>query len=261
MWPAVGWSIRRVASTGSTNADVAAEARAGAAEGFAVVADHQSAGRGRLDRRWEAPAGAALAVSFLLRPTEVPAARWPWLPLLTGVACVEAVERVTGVTTVLKWPNDVLIGGLKLAGILVERVDTPAGAAAVVGVGLNVSQSATELPPNAVSLTTAGVVDPSRDAVLDELGARLAAWYQRWRAAAGRPKDGLAAAYVRRCATLGQLVRLELPGGEHRHGRAVDVDESGRLVLDTADGLTAVSAGDVVHLRPGRAQPGRDFHG
>src|SRR5215207_4886252 len=158
----VSWQVRRVAETGSTNADVVTLATAGAAEGTVLVADYQSAGRGRLGRSWQAPPGTGLAVSLLLRPTAVPAHRWPWLPLLTGVAVVEALRTYPGIDVVLKWPNDVLLKGGKLAGILVERVDGPAGAAAVVGVGLNVSAA----PVGAASLFAAGFPDVSRDGVL-----------------------------------------------------------------------------------------------
>lgn len=250
------WSVRWVASTGSTNADVASAARAGVAEGLAVVAGYQSAGRGRLDRRWEAPPGTSLAVSFLLRPDDVASSRWPWLPLLTGVAvvgavgAVGAVEQVAGVPAVLKWPNDVLAGGRKLGGILVERVDTDRGPAAVVGVGINLSQTEDQLPDGATSLVAAGAGAVSRDDIVEWLGDRLATWYAAWRAASGNPAAGLRDEYVRRCDTLGRQVRAELPGGDGVLGTAVDVDESGRLVVDTGADRVAISAGDVVHLRP-----------
>lgn len=244
--------MHRVATTGSTNADVAAAARGGAAEGHAVVADHQSAGRGRLDRRWEAPPGTALAMSFLLRPGGVPVARWPWLPLLAGVAVVEAVAAAAGASAVLKWPNDVLLDGGKLAGILTERVDTPAGPAAVVGIGLNVAQTAQQLPPGAISLALVRP-DAAREAVLDAVADRLAARYEGWRAAGGDPlASGLAGDYARRCDTIGRDVRAELPGGDAVEGRATGVDGSGRLLIATPAGgdPVAVGAGDVVHLRP-----------
>lgn len=253
------WSVRSVTSTGSTNADVAAAARDGAAEGLVVAAGHQSAGRGRLDRRWEAPPGAALAISFLLRPDGVPMSRWPWLPLLVGVAVVEAVNvdlaadaaaGSTGVGAVLKWPNDVLVSGRKLAGILVERVDTPQGPAAVAGVGLNLTQSEDGLPPGATSLRLAGAADVDRHDVVERLCGRLQERYTAWRAAAGDPAGGPAEAYAEHCDTLGRDVRAELPGGDDVVGRAVRIDEAGRLVVDTGEGLTAVGAGDIVHLRP-----------
>ncbi|TDC48485.1 biotin--[acetyl-CoA-carboxylase] ligase [Jiangella ureilytica] len=249
------WTIHRIATTGSTNADVAAAARDGAAEGYAVVAQHQSAGRGRLDRRWEAPPGTALAMSFLLRPDDVPVARWPWLPLLAGVAVVEAVRLAAGVDAVLKWPNDVLLDGGKLAGILTERVDTPAGPAAVVGIGLNVAQTADQLPPGGVSMgVVTGEFEQDTDAVvLDAVGDRLAARYEGWRAAGGDPlASGLAEDYTRRCDTLGRDVRAELPGGDAVEGLATGIDDSGRLLIATAAAgdPVAVGAGDVVHLRP-----------
>ena len=148
------WRPEVLAESPSTNAVLAGRVREGAAEGLLVVADHQTAGRGRLDRTWVTPAGAALTFSLLLTPDEVPVVRWPWLPLLTGVAVAEGVRRVAGVEVALKWPNDVLAGPdastgpgrRKVAGNLVERVEGPRGAGAVVGVGLNVAQTAAELP-------------------------------------------------------------------------------------------------------------------
>ena len=126
-------AVRSIASTGSTNADLAAAATAGAASGAVLVADHQSAGRGRFDRRWEAPPGSSVAVSVLLRPAEVPLQRWLWLPLITGVAVAEGLRSAAGVDATVKWPNDVLIEGRKVCGILSERVDD----AAVIGMGIN----------------------------------------------------------------------------------------------------------------------------
>ena len=240
------WRIDRLAETGSTNADVAAAARAGAAEGLVVAADHQTAGRGRLGRSWDMPRGSGLAVSFLLRPVGVPAHRWPWLPLLAGVVVVEALRIHPGVETALKWPNDVLLDGAKLAGILAERVETGTGPAAVVGVGVNVSAA----PEGATSLAahTGRSVDPA--AVLAALVDRLGARYASWRRRDGDPDAWLAAAYARLCDTLGREVRADLPGGAQVEGRAVDIDAAGRLVLMTGTGAAAVGAGDVLHLRP-----------
>ena len=240
----VSWQVRRVAETESTNADAAAVAREGGAEGTVLVADYQSAGRGRLGRAWQAPPDTGLAVSMLLRPS-VPANRWPWLPLLAGVAVVEALQAHPGTETVLKWPNDVLLGTKKLAGVLVERVDGPAGPAAVVGVGLNLSAA----PVGAVSLLAAGFSDVSRDdalaALLDVFGAR----YEKWRGEHGDPEPWLAPAYRRLCDTLGREVRATLPGRAPVVGRAVDVDDDGRLVVRTGSVDVAIGAGDVEHLR------------
>jgi BirA family transcriptional regulator, biotin operon repressor / biotin---[acetyl-CoA-carboxylase] ligase len=240
----VSWRVQRVAETASTNADVGRMAAADEPEGAVLVADHQTAGRGRLGRQWETPPGAGIAVSMLLRPL-APAHRWPWLPLLVGVAVVEALQGYPGAETALKWPNDVLLGSAKLAGILVERVDGPAGAAAVVGVGVNVSDA----PEGAVSLLAAGFLEVSLDdllvALLDVFGAR----YDQWSGEGGDPCPWLAPAYRASCNTLGRKVRAELPGRVPVVGLAVDVDDDGRLIVRTASGNVAVGAGEVTHLR------------
>ncbi len=209
-----------------------------------IVAEHQTAGRGRLDRTWETPARAALTFSVLTRPT-VDGSRWPWLPLLTGLAVVQAVRRTTTLTTVaLKWPNDVLVDGQKVAGILLERVDTPAGPAAVIGVGINVSTTAEELPvPTATSLAIAGA-EVDRGALLVAVLGELASTLERWGGS-----ESLRAAYRASCETLGKAVQVSLPDGESVTGLAVDVDADGRLELDTDRGRVAVGAGDVVHVR------------
>lgn len=238
------WRVEVVEETSSTNADVAERFRGGEQEGLVLVAEHQSAGRGRMGREWLAPARSSLTASFLLVPGDVPAERWPWLPLLTGVAAASAVRRVTGVEVDLKWPNDVLAGGLKLGGILLERVDHHGSAAAVVGIGINCTQSAEELPvPEATSLAiaTGGPVD--RSALLAAMVEELAARYDEWRQGAD-----LRPAYLERCATPGQDVRVAVPGGEVV-GRAVDVDDGGRLVVRTDAGEEHLGAGDVVHVR------------
>jgi BirA family biotin operon repressor/biotin-[acetyl-CoA-carboxylase] ligase len=243
----VNWQLHHVTETGSTNADVAAAAREGGAEGTVLVAEYQTAGRGRLGRSWQAPPGTGLAVSMLLRPS-VPANRWPWLPLLAGVAVVEALHAHPGTETVLKWPNDVLLGSKKLAGVLVERVDGPAGAAAVVGVGLNL----TAAPAGAVSLLAAGFADVPRDDVLAVLLDVFGARYETWHGEHGDPQPWLAPLYHRLCDTLGREVRATLPDRAPVVGRAIDVDLDGRLIVRTDAGDVAISAGDVEHLRTER---------
>jgi BirA family biotin operon repressor/biotin-[acetyl-CoA-carboxylase] ligase len=229
--------------TGSTNADVAAAARGGAAQGLVLVAERQTAGRGRLDRRWVSPPRAGLAVSVLLRPRTNP--RWyGWLPLLAGVALVETVRRLGEVDAVLKWPNDLLIDGRKCAGILAEVV--PDGV--VLGIGLNVSLREEELPvPEATSLRLAGSACTDRDPLLRALLRTLADRYDRWCA---EPTDGaLGEAYRLHCATLGQRVRVALPDGTTLVGEALDIDEAGRLVVRAPDGAAVpVAAGDVRHF-------------
>ncbi|MGB6456046.1 MAG: biotin--[acetyl-CoA-carboxylase] ligase, partial [Streptosporangiaceae bacterium] len=232
-----------------------AAARAGAAAGSVLVAEEQSAGRGRLDRSWQSRPGAGLTFSVLLRPAGVPPGSRGWLPLLTGVAVSRALATQAAVDAGLKWPNDVLVSGadgpLKLAGILAEQ----AGDAIVVGVGLNVSATRQELPPGkAASLLLAGGANLDRQAILTAVLRELEHWYVRWTGAA-RPGDaiasGLRAAYLRVCWTVGRDVRVELPGGRVLAGHARDVDDSGRLLVTAPDGVHAVSAGDVVHVRPG----------
>ena len=234
--------------TGSTNADAVSAAHAGTPEGLVVVAERQTAGRGRLDRRWESPARAGLTLSVLLRPVTVPPSRYGWLPLLAGVALVEAVRRLGTVEAVLKWPNDLLIGERKCAGILAES----AAHAVIIGIGLNVTMRADELPvPEATSLAIEGAACTDRDPLLRALLRGLADGYQTWREAEGDPDaSGLRAAYRLHCATLGREVRVALPDHGELSGTARDVDDIGRLLLTRADGAEVpVAAGDVHHLR------------
>lgn len=240
-----------VETTDSTNADLAEAARAGAGEATVRVAEHQAAGRGRLGRTWTAPPRSALTLSVLVRPgPAVAPSRWPWLPLLAGVAVAEAVRRGTGVDAWLKWPNDVVVEDRKLAGVLVERVDTDTGPAAVVGVGLNVSTRRDELPvPTATALVLAAGHRVDRQSVLPVLLRTFEALYRAWTAVAGDPAD-LHPAYLRRCATPGREVAVALPDGSTVEGTAETVDGNGRLVVGTTDGRRTLGAGDVVHVRP-----------
>ncbi|MET8395620.1 biotin--[acetyl-CoA-carboxylase] ligase [Streptomyces anthocyanicus] len=243
-----------VQRTGSTNSDLVARAAEGdLAEGVVLVAEEQSAARGRLDRQWTAPARSGLFFSVLLRPAEVPVPRWGWLPLLTGVAVATGLSRVAGVDTALKWPNDLLVTvgdeERKAGGILVERAGDDG---VVIGVGINVSLRADELPvPRAGSLALAGAVNTDRDPLLRGVLRSLEDWYGRWRGAGGDPAaSGLQETYAAGCATLGRMVRAELPGDRSLVGEAVAVDGDGRLVLATGAGVQEpVGAGDIVHLR------------
>jgi BirA family biotin operon repressor/biotin-[acetyl-CoA-carboxylase] ligase len=234
------WEVRTVAETASTNADVAEAARAGAPEGTVVVADHQTAGRGRLNRIWESPPGSGLAVSIVLRPAELAADQWPWIPLMAGLAVADAVGGFS-LEPRLKWPNDVELDGLKLAGLLVERVESPTGPAAVVGIGLNVAMTADQLPiPSATSLRLQGV-DAGRDDVLAAVLDGLAARYEQLLT----EPSMLRADYIVACGTVGSPVRVSLPDGSSLEGQATDVDAAGRLVVDGQP----VTAGDVLHVR------------
>jgi BirA family biotin operon repressor/biotin-[acetyl-CoA-carboxylase] ligase len=247
--------------TGSTNADASQAARAGEPEGLIVVAERQTAGRGRRDRQWVSPPRAGLTLSVLLRPGEANAAKgWPavpppaygWLPLLAGVALLEAVQQRAELEAALKWPNDLLVGEAKCAGILAEMV----GDAVVLGIGLNVSTRADELPVSpsglpSTSLAVAGAKHADRDPLLRTLLRGLARWYDGWRETGGDAElCGLLGAYRRGCATIGRPVNVHLPTGDVLSGEATTVDADGQLVVTTAEGAERrVSAGDVVHVR------------
>lgn len=251
----LGWrQLDVVERTGSTNADLLARAASGAdVAGAVLIAEHQTAGRGRHGRGWSAAPRAQVTMSVGVSVVDVPTEGWGWLPLATGVAVVDAVWAETGVRAGLKWPNDVLAGPPespgKLAGILAE-VSRPV---VVIGLGLNVTQAPEETDgPGATSLFDLGVAAPDRHrlvcAVLAELGRRIVGW----RAARGADW-ALAADYRSRSLTVGRAVRAQLPGGKEVVGTATAVDDQGRLCLETegaAGGRTVVvSAGDVVHLR------------
>lgn len=246
-------TVEVIAVTGSTNADLLARAAAGEPEGAVLAAEHQSAGRGRLGRTWTAPPRAALTFSVLLRPSAVPRARLGWLPLLAGVAVAAAVRSVAGVDTQLKWPNDVLAGPAKLAGILAEA----AGDAVVVGIGVNVSTGPAELPPpgpgglTATSLAIEGAAAADRAGLLAGILAGLERRYRAWSAVSGdAERSGLRAEYSGLCGTLGRRVRVELPGGRVLDGLAAGVDTDGRLLVSVPpDADLPVAAGDIVHLR------------
>ncbi|MFF3647783.1 biotin--[acetyl-CoA-carboxylase] ligase [Streptomyces sp. NPDC002181] len=245
-------SVEVVASTGSTNTDLAARA-ARLPEGAVLVAEEQTAGRGRLDRSWVAPPRSGLFFSVLLKPGDsVPQERWGWLTLLAGVAAAGGLSRAAGVDTALKWPNDLLltVNGeeRKTGGILAERV----GDGVVIGIGLNVTLTEDELPvPEAGSLILAKAAVTDREPLLKAVLRSLEQWYGDWRAAGGDPAaSGLQEAYAADCVTLGRHVRADLPGGRTLTGTAEAVDADGRLVVRTAeDEHEAVGAGDVVHLR------------
>lgn len=264
-------ALRVLPEVDSTNTALLAAAMDGAPHASVVVAEAQTAGKGRLGRAWVAPPRSGLFVSILLRP-ETPLSRWGWLPLLAGVAVRSAVARVSELDVALKWPNDLILldaadGDVsdsaasdsaygtdrKLGGILAEQ---GGGAGAepyvVVGIGINVTLRADELPaPHATSLALAGAKVTDRDTLLRVLLRTFGSWYTDWADADGDAEaSGLAAAYRAACATLGRRVRAELPGGDTVSGEATGLDADGRLVVRTADGAsTPIGAGDVVHLR------------
>jgi BirA family biotin operon repressor/biotin-[acetyl-CoA-carboxylase] ligase len=246
--------VEVVSETGSTNADLAARAREGAGSGTVLVTGYQSAGRGRQGRTWSAPPGANVAMSVLLEPQAAPVARWTWLPLLAGLAVVEGLRALrlgaTGeLPAVLKWPNDVLVEGGKICGILAERVETPSGPACVVGMGINVHLRLDQLPvPTATSLALlCGTDVPRRNDVVVTVLRALDRVYRGWDT--GDDDDAFAAAYAQRCDTLGREVKVLLAGQRSLEGVAEAIDGQGRLVVRTAAGREVLGAGDVIHVR------------
>ena len=245
-----GWPAPQVKeTTGSTNDDVTALADAGAPEGTSVVAEQQTAGRGRQGREWVSPMGAGLWVSVLVRAGDVPKERWGWLSLVAGLAARDAIRSATGVKALLKWPNDVVVetaacggseGPRKLGGILsqVERDD-----AIAVGIGINVSMRSADLPvPQATSIfLEGGTCD--REALLAALLASLEERIEQWRAA----DPAFAEDYREACLTIGRLVDVALPDGHRIEGVVTGIDADGHLKVMDGEIMSTITAGDVIH--------------
>ncbi|MDH6423739.1 biotin--[acetyl-CoA-carboxylase] ligase [Aurantimicrobium minutum] len=248
---------------GSTNTYLVAAVNAEDAQNwpdFSVVAtDNQVAGKGRLGRDWSAPAGASLAVSVLLRP-ETPAGRplppesLGWFGLLAGLAMARACNSVLpeGKQATIKWPNDVLIEGKKVCGVLSELVITPQGPALVVGAGVNIALAEADLPvPTATSLVLEGA-HTTLDALLAAYLTEFSRITKVFVSAAGNVRSsGLLDQVTQLCDTLGKSVRVELPSGENPVGTAIGINEQGSLVVEMSNCAEplVVSAGDVTHLR------------
>lgn len=233
----------------STNRYVLAQAEAGVPEGLVVVADHQTAGRGRLDRRWIAPPGTSLLVSLLLRPS-VPTEHWHLVTVAAALAVADALETQAGIRAELKWPNDLVVEDRKIGGVLAESsLRAPGGPALVLGLGVNIDWP--ELPDELRDLATACNLVSDRPIDREELLVGfLCAFESRY---AGL-RDASAREHLRqqeraRSATLGRRVRVEQPDGVVV-GTAADLTTQGALVVDTGDGRRVFAVADVVHLRP-----------
>ena len=234
------WDVHYVERTGSTNRDLLARARAGAPAGTVLRAGHQTAGRGRLGRSWQAPPGSSLLASILLEADPVPFGTMARVSLAARDACF----TLAGVAADLKWPNDLMVGERKLAGLLAESEGR--SSLVVVGIGVNVAwPPREELPEDLGDLVAAlshqGGAVPTPAELLDALLDRLDGWL----ACTG---EEVLAAYRSRCATLGAAVRVVLPD-RVVEGRAVGLTPSGELEVDVAGTTVAVAVGDVRHVR------------
>jgi len=229
--------VRWLEETDSTNRYLLDAARSGAADGVVVVADHQRAGRGRLGRTWTAPPGASLLVSVLLRP-ELPAEDRHLVVVAAAVAMTDAVAETTGVIAVVKWPNDLLVGSRKLAGILAEAQ----GDVVVVGIGVNLDWP--EIPAELEEIATAANLEGGRPTTRAQLLDEFLVRYEARLADLPETRR----VYRERLATIGRRVRVEI-GESSLVGVATDIDDAGRLLVDVDGDLHVISAGDVVHLR------------
>lgn len=236
--------IEVVASTGSTNADVAAWARDGGVDGSVLIAGEQTRGRGRRTRTWASPAGRCVAMSLLVKPRQT-ISRWGWLSLVAGVAVSRAVQSLGPSASVeLKWPNDVLINDRKVCGILSEHVPTPEGNWAVIGIGLNVSLSADDLPvPTATSLLLEGIPADAQRLCLGVL-QEFEPVYREW-----DRRGTVHETYEAACASIGRELSITQADDRVVTGRGHGIDAEGCLQVATPRGIETFAVGDVVHAR------------
>ncbi|MDY0908975.1 biotin--[acetyl-CoA-carboxylase] ligase [Microbacterium sp. CFBP9034] len=253
---AVSPRVQVVESTDSTNADVVRHVLDAPAEWphlSLLLTTDQRAGRGRLDRSWTTPPGTALAISVVVRVDGIPQAWRGWVPLIAGAAMTRAVAaqvRGTGHSATLKWPNDVLLDGAKLCGILAEVVPGHPDAI-VVGAGVNTRMPKTDLPVETATSFEALGLEADDDRLLADYLTALDEQLSALAAAGGDPaSSGVHAEVEALCSTVGSDVAVSLPDGEVLRGRAQRIDLDGRLVVEQESEFeSAVSAGDVVHVR------------
>jgi BirA family transcriptional regulator, biotin operon repressor / biotin---[acetyl-CoA-carboxylase] ligase len=260
--------LELVESTGSTNSDLGQKAAAdkvGWSDLSVLAAEEQTAGKGRLDREWTAPPRSSVIVSVLLRPfnhagNPVPTQSYAWFSLLAAVSLAEALGEYAKLDAAVKWPNDVMVGGKKISGILAQIVSygDASPPAVVIGTGLNVTMGAEDLPvPTATSVALEKGATTDRNILLMSYLRIFAQRYRQFCDVNGDPKaqwsDGtsLLSRLQRVMSTLGQQVRAQLPQGREIVGEAFGLDSFGALKVREADGTEhVVAAGDVVHLRP-----------
>jgi BirA family transcriptional regulator, biotin operon repressor / biotin---[acetyl-CoA-carboxylase] ligase len=241
--------VLRLESLPSTNTELARLASEGAEEGLSIVADEQTAGRGRLQRAWSSPSGAGLYFSILLRP-RLSQDYWPLITFMAALAVGDALSEACNLQTDIKWPNDLLTGERKICGILAEGIDTPSGCAVIVGIGINLTQDAfpVELANVATSITAAIGRQPERETILAGLLRSLSRWYSLLNEPAGREK--VVAAWASRSSyASGKLVQVS-NGDEMWQGTTCGVEHDGALRLETASGeIRLIRAGDVYSVR------------
>jgi BirA family transcriptional regulator, biotin operon repressor / biotin---[acetyl-CoA-carboxylase] ligase len=240
--------ILRFESLPSTNTELARLASEGAGEGLSIVANEQTAGRGRLQRAWSSPKGAGLYFSILLQPA-IPLDQWPLITFVAALAVGDALSEACDVNTDIKWPNDLLSGERKICGILAEAVETPSGRAVILGIGINLTPDAypAELSEVATSVADAAGRAPERESLLAALVQALARWYSLLHEVDGAEK--IVAAWSSRSSyASGKPVQVA-NGEEVWQGITRGVERDGALRLETADGVKLVRAGDVNRIR------------
>ncbi|MFZ4107386.1 MAG: biotin--[acetyl-CoA-carboxylase] ligase [Candidatus Planktophila sp.] len=230
------WRVSVVELTTSTQSDLIDLVTRGRAQvGDVIVAEFQSAGRGRLTRTFEAPAGSALLFSIYIKPSR-PQMDWGWIPLIAGVSVAQSLPSVDAR---VKWPNDILIDNKKISGLIAQVV----GDGIVIGIGINVGMSIEELPvPQATSLAIEGSVNTSRNALLTDLLTIFEKNFTTW----DKGSNEISGTYEALSATLGREIEVHYPDGRIESGTAASISPSGELVL--ADGVHVLAA-DIIHLR------------
>lgn len=247
--------ILRYESVTSTNSEVARLAVEGAEEGVGVIADEQTAGRGRLQRAWSSPKGAGLYFSILLRP-RIPTDRWPLITFVAALATSDALLEGGSVTTDIKWPNDLLANERKICGILAEAIETPTGRAVVLGIGINLTNNAfpQDLLGVATSVASESGRQPERETILAALLSALARWYSLLHEPDGAEK--IVAAWASRSSyardKLVQVINGVTNGDEVLQGITRGIENDGALRVETAQGIQLIRAGDVTSVRPAR---------
>ena len=239
--------VLRFESLPSTNTELARLAFEGGPEGVSVVADEQTAGRGRLHRAWSSPKGAGLYFSILLRPT-IPQNYWPLITFMAAIAVGDALREAAGVETDIKWPNDLLSGERKICGILAEAIDTPAGRAVILGIGINLTQSA--FPPELVDVATSVAEASGRPVDREQILAALLDALARWYSVLEEPAQIVDAWSNRSSYAIGKLVQVS-NGDDVWQGTTCGVEPDGALRLRTSSGeIKMVRAGDGYNVRP-----------